>query len=179
MEKPEGVPTDFVEHVGLMHDLLAVALQADLTRIATVMYGREGSTRSYPELGFADSHHPITHHRNIPDLVEKVSRINAHHMAEFAKFIARLDGIREGDGTLLDNCMVVYGSSISDGNVHSHVDLPVVVVGRGGGSLRTGQHVRYPETPMTNLYLSLLDRMGVATEKLGDSNGRLDHLSDV
>lgn len=179
MEKPDGVPTDFVEHVTLMHDLLAVALQADLTRVSTIMYAREGSTRSYSELGFTDSHHPITHHRYIPDLVEKVTRINCHHMEQFASFAARLDAIKEGDGTLLDNCMLVYGSSISDGNAHSHVNLPVVVVGRGGGSLKTGQHLKYPETPMTNLYLTLLDRMGAQTEKMGDSNGRLQHLADV
>lgn len=179
IEKPDGVPTDFVEQVTLMHDLLVVALQADLTRVSTLMYAREGSNRSYPELGFTDSHHPITHHRNIPDLVEKVTKINSHHMDQFAKFVTKLDSIREGEGTLLDNCMMVYGSSLSDGNTHNHVDLPVVVVGRGGGALKTGQHVKYPETPMTNLYLTLLDRMGVPAEKLGDSSGRLEHLTDL
>ena len=179
MEKPDGVPTNFVEHVTLMHDLLAVALQADLTRVATLMYGREGSTRSYPELGFTDSHHPITHHRYIPDLVEKVTRINTHHMEQFAHLVKKLSSMPEGDGSVLDNCMLVYGSSLSDGNIHKHVDLPVVVVGRAGGLLNTGQHVQYPETPMTNLYLTLLDRMGVQAEKLGDSTGKVEHLTQL
>lgn len=179
IEKPDGIPTDFVEHVRLMHDMLVVALQADLTRVATLMYAREGSTRSYPELGFTDSHHPITHHRYIPDLVEKVTRINRHHMEQFAYFVQKLASIQEGDGTLLDNCMLVYGSSLSDGNTHKHIDLPVIVVGSGGGSIKTGQHIKYPETPMTNLYLSLLDRMGVQAQKLGDSTGALDQLSEI
>jgi hypothetical protein len=179
IEKPDGIPTNFVEHVSLMHDLLAVALQADMTRVSTMMYAREGSNRSYPELGFSDAHHPITHHRYIPDLVEKVTRINLHHMEQFAAFAAKLAAIPEGDGSLLDNCMLCYGSSISDGNAHSHVNLPVVVVGRGGGAIQTGQHLKLSQTPMTNLFLTLLDRMGVPTEKLGDSDGQLHQIVGV
>ncbi len=177
--KPNGIPANFADHVRLMHDLLVVAFQSDITRISTMLYSREGSNRSYPELGFTDGHHPITHHRYIPELVEKVTKINAYHLAQFAYFIGKLKSIQEGDGTLLDHCMIVYGSSHSDGNRHSHADLPTIVVGRGNGALKTGRHIVYPETPMTNLFLTLLDKMGVPTDKLGDSNGKLQGLSEV
>ena len=179
IDKPNGVPTNFADHVRLMHDLLVVAFQSDITRISTMLYSREGSNRAYPELGFTDGHHPITHHRYIPELVEKVTKINAYHLEQFAYFIGKLKSIPEGDGTLLDHCMIVYGSSHSDGNRHSHVDLPTIVVGRGNGALKTGRHIVYPETPMTNLFLTLLDKMGVLTDKLGDSNGKLQGLSKV
>jgi hypothetical protein len=161
-----------------MYDLLVVALQADVTRVATLVYGREGSNRSFPELGFTDSHHPITHHRNLPDLVEKVTQINVHHVEQFAYFVNRLKSIQDGDGTLLDHSMRLRQQSerrerpqppqSADGRT-----------GRGNGQLTTGRHVVYPDTPMTNLYLTLLDRMGVPAEKLGDSNGKVEHLSDV
>ena len=176
MEKPGGVPFGFEEHVRLMHDLLIVALQADLTRIATLIYAKEGSTRSYPELGFSDPHHPLTHHRNNEEWIEKVTRINCHHLAQFAYFVGRLKAIEDGGGTLLDHSMIVYGSSISDGNIHWHKDLPVLLAGRGGG-LKPGRHLVFPETPMTNLYLTLLDRMGVRVDKLGDSEGRLEQVA--
>ncbi len=179
IDKPNGIPANFADHVRLMHDLLVVAFQSDITRISTMLYSREGSNRSYPELGFTDGHHPITHHRYIPELVEKVTKINAYHLEQFAYFIGKLKSIPEGDGTLLDHCMIVYGSSHSDGNRHSHVDLPTIVVGRGNGALKTGRHIVYPETPMTNLFLTLLDKTGVPTDKLGDSNGKLQGLSEV
>jgi uncharacterized protein DUF1552 len=179
MEKPTGVPFAFPEHVRLMHDLLIVALQADITRISTLIYAKEGSNRSYPELGFSDPHHPLTHHRNNAEWIEKVTRINCHHVEQFAYFLGRLKAIPDGDGTLLDHSMVVYGSSISDGNIHWHKDLPVLLAGRGDGSLKPGRHLVYPETPMTNLYLTLLDRMGVPAERLGDSNGKLEHIAGV
>ena len=179
MEKPAGVPYGFVEHVRLMHDLLIVALQSGVTRIATMIYAKEGSTRSYPELGFSDPHHPLTHHRNNEEWIEKVTRINRHHVEQFAYLVGRLKSIREGDATLLDNSMVVYGSSISDGNIHWHRNLPVVMLGRAGGAIKPGRHMVYPETPMTNLFLSMLEHIGVPTEKLGDSEGVLRHLSGV
>jgi len=179
MEKPGGVPFAFVEHVRLMNDLLLLALEADLTRVATVMYAKEGSTRSYPELGFSDPHHPLTHHRNNEEWIEKVTQINRHHASQFAYLIGRMKSIREGDHTLLDRSMVVYGSSISDGNVHTHHDLPVVMLGRGDGSLKPGRHLAFGEKPMANLYLTMLDRMSVPVEKLGDSNGKLEHLSGL
>ncbi len=180
IDKPTGIPTDFADHVRLMHDLLVVAFQADITRIATVLYSREGSNRAYPVLGFSDGHHPITHHRYIPDLVEKVTQINCYHVEQFAYLVKKLKSIEDGDGTLLDHCMVVYGSSLSDGNVHSHENLPTVMLGRGSGALKPGRHIVYSDgPPMTNLFLTLLDRMGVPTEKLGDSTGKVQHLADV
>jgi hypothetical protein len=179
IEKPTGIPANFAEHVRLMQDLLVVAFQSDITRISTILYSREGSNRAYPELGFTDGHHPITHHRYLPDLIEKVTKINVYHVEQFAYLIQKLKSIQEGDGSLLDHCMVVYGSSLSDGNKHSHVDLPTIIAGRGNGQLHPGRHVVYPETPMANMFLTLLDKMGVPTEKLGDSNGRLAQLSEV
>jgi Protein of unknown function (DUF1552) len=179
IDKPNGIPAKFTDHVRLIHDLLVVAFQADITRISTLLYSREGSNRAYPELGFTDGHHPITHHRYLPDLVEKVTKINCYHLDQFAYFIGKLKSIQEGNGTLLDHCIIVYGSSLSDGNRHSHVDLPTIVVGRGNGTLKTGRHIVYPETPMTNLFLTLLDKMGAPTEKLGDSAGKLAQLSEV
>ncbi len=175
--KPTGIPTNFAEHVRLMHDLLIVALQSDLTRVSTMLYSREGSNRAYPELGFTDGHHPITHHRYLPDLIEKVTKINSFHLEQFAYFVNKMKATQDGDGSLLDHSMVVYGSSISDGNQHSHINLPVVLLGRGNGALTPGRHIVYPETPMTNLFLTLLDKLGVPTEKLGDSTGKADYLS--
>lgn len=179
IEKPTGVPLQFAEHVRLMQDLLVVALQSDITRISTLIYAKEGSTRSYPELGFADPHHPLTHHRNNEEWMEKVTRINLHHVEQFALLVGKMKSIHEGDGTLLDHSMVVYGSSISDGNVHAHHNLPVVLLGKGDGSLKPGRHMVYGEKPMTNLYLTMLDRMGVPAERLGDSTGKLEHLAEL
>jgi hypothetical protein len=180
IDKPTGIPTDFTEHVRLMHDLLVVAFQADITRISTLLYSREGSNRAYPMLGFTDGHHPITHHRYLPDLVEKVTKINCYHLEQFAYFVGKLKSIQEGDGTLLDHSMIIYGSSLSDGNSHSHVKLPVIMLGRGDGSIKPGRHLVYADQPpMTNFYLNVLDRLGVPTEKLGDSNGKVQQLSEV
>lgn len=180
IDKPEGIPVAFADHVKLMFDLQVVAFQADLTRVATLMIGREGSIRAYPEIGISDPHHPLTHHRNNPAWIEKLAQINRFHVELLSHFIGKLKATPDGDGTLLDHSMVVYGSAIADGNRHTHEDLPVLLAGRGGGSLRPGQHLIYPhKTPMTNLYLTLLDRMGVHPETIGDSNGRLEHLSGI
>ncbi|MBI3694514.1 MAG: DUF1552 domain-containing protein [Acidobacteria bacterium] len=179
MGKPSGIPVDFTEHVHLMFDLMAVAFQADLTRVMTFMMAREGSTRTYREIGISDGHHPLTHHRNQEDMVEKVRKINRFHVEQFAYFLGKLKSIPDGDGTLLDHSMVTYGSGLADGNRHTHHDLPVLLAGRLEG-FRPGRHLRYPkETPMANLYLAMLDRMGVQTEKLGDSNGKLEQLSSL
>jgi len=143
----------------------------------TLMMGREGSLRTYPEIGVPDPHHPLTHHRGNPEWIEKVTKINALHMDLFAGFIGKLKATPDGDGTLLDHSMIVYGSGLSDGNRHTHDDLPVLVVGRGG-DFRLGTHVVYSKgTPMTNLYLTLLDRVGVQAEKVGDSTGQIEHLT--
>jgi hypothetical protein len=179
VEKPSGIPATFADYVKMMFDLQVVAFQADLTRVTTMMFGREGSLQSYPEIGVPDSHHPLTHHRGNPEFVEKVTRINAFHLELFAHFVERLKATPDGDGSLLDHAMVVYGSAISDGDRHTHDDLPVLLLGRGAGG-RAGRHLVYPkDTPLTNLYLTLLDRMGVRAESIGDSTGKLEHLADV
>jgi hypothetical protein len=180
IEKPAGVPVEFADHVRLMFDLMALAFQADLTRISTFMICREGSTRTYREIGVSDAHHPLTHHRGNPEWIEKVTKINSFHLEQFAYFVAKLKATPDGDGTLLDRMMVVYGSGLADGNQHTHNDLPVAIAGAGNGALRPGRHVRYPkETPMTNLYVAMLDHMGITPEHIGDSTGELQHLTDL
>ena len=177
-EKPAGVPALFEDYAKLMFDLQVVALQADLTRVVTMMIAKEGSLRSYPEIGVPDPHHPLTHHRNQKDWIEQISKINAFHMQLFANFLGRLRDTQDGDGTLLDHSMVVYGSAIADGNKHTHHDLPLLVVGKGGGSLRPGRHVSYTSrTPMTNLFLALAERMEVRPATLGDSTELLEQLA--
>lgn len=180
MERPQGIPANYGAHARLMFDLMALALQTDLTRIATFMMGREGSNLTYPEIEVDRAHHGMTHHRGDPGKIEDITKVNAHHVEQFAYFVDKLASIQDGDGRLLDNSMVVYGSGIGDGNRHTHHDLPVVLAGSGGGSLHPGRHVRYAEeTPMNNLYLSLLDRVGVRPETLGDGTGKLDQLSEI
>ena len=180
MDKPAGIPMTFSEYAKLMFDLQVVAFQADLTRVATLMVGREGSMRVYPEIEVPDPHHPLTHHRNNPEWIERVTRINSLHAEVFAYFLGKLKATKEGAGTLLDRSMIVYLSGLSDGNRHSHEDLPVLVAGHGDGSLKPGRHIVYPKgTPMTNLYLALLDRMGVQSERIGDSTGKLEHLTGL
>jgi hypothetical protein len=178
MEKPEGVPSDFTEHLRLMYDLLAFALQTDSTRIASMMVLHEGSNRSYPFIGVNEGHHELSHHGNSTDKKDKIAKINRFHMEQVAYLLTKLQSMKEGSGgSVLDNSMIVVGSAIADGNAHQHHDLPVLLCGGGGGSLKPGRHVRYDkETPMTNLYLSLLDRMGVKTDKLGDSSGKLERI---
>ena len=178
LEKPTGIPVTYDEYAALMFDLQVLALQADLTRVVTMMMGREGSMRTYPEIGVPDPHHPLTHHRDTPEWIEKVTQVNTFHMGLFAKFIEKLQATPDGDGTLLDHSTVVYGSGIADGNRHTHSDLPVLLIG-GGGGFRMGRHVRYDEVPMTNLYLTVLDRVGVRPEAIGDSTGMVEHLADV
>jgi hypothetical protein len=180
MEKPAGVPPEFADHVKLMFDLMTLAFQADVTRISTFMICREGSTRTYREIGVNDAHHPLTHHRNNPEWIEKVAKINYFHLEQFAYFVDKLKSTPDGDATLLDRVMVVYGSGLADGNQHTHNDLPVVLAGAGNGALRPGRHVQYPnETPMTNLYVAMLDHMGITPEHIGDSTGELEHLTGL
>lgn len=178
MEKPYGVPADFAEHFKLMTDMLTIALQADLSRVFTFLVTREGTSRSYREIGIPDGHHPLTHHRNDPVLMEKVSRINTYHVQQFAGWVEKLKSIKEGDSTLLDNSMIVYGAGLCDGNRHNHEDLPTLVAGRGGNYVRTGRRIVYRrETPMSNLFVTMMDRMGVPVEHFGDSTGRIDGLN--
>lgn len=174
-DKPAGIPPSFAEHARLMYDLQALAFQADLTRVATMVVGREGSVRTYEEIGIPDPHHPLSHHRNQADSLVKLTKINTHHMELFAHFLQRLKNTKEGDGNLLDHSITLYGCGIADSNRHTHEDIPVVVVGGGSGTLKGNRHVRIEEkTPVTNLYLSLVDRIGVRAETLGDSTGKLE-----
>jgi Protein of unknown function (DUF1552) len=180
MEEPSGIPEAFSDYVKLMYDLQILAFQADLTRVSTLVIGREGSTRTYGEIGVADPHHPLSHHRGNPEFIEKLAKINHLHVELFSYFIGKLKSTQDGDGSLLDHSMLIYGSAISDGNRHSHNDLPVIMAGRGNGLLKTGRHVIYEkETPMTNLYMTLLDRMGIEPESIGDSTGQLQHVTDI
>ncbi|MBC8165996.1 MAG: DUF1552 domain-containing protein [Bryobacteraceae bacterium] len=177
MDKPYGVPADFAEHFKLMTDMLTVAFQADLTRVASFLVTREGTSRAYREIGIADGHHPLTHHRNDPVTMDKVASINTYHMTQFAGWIEKLKSIREGDGSLLDNSMIVYGAGLADGNRHSHEDLPTMIAGRAGGAFKPGRRIVYrKETPMSNLFLTMMDRMGVPVEQFGDATGRLQGL---
>jgi hypothetical protein len=180
MGKPAGAPADFGEHFKLLTDMVTVAFQADLTRVGTFMITREGTSRSYREIGIPDGHHPLTHHGGRQDQLAKVTRINEYHVQNFAAWVQRLASIREGDGRLLDNTILVYGASLNDGNRHVHEDLPTLLVGRGGGTLRPGRRIVFRrETPFCNLHLSLMDRMGVEVESFGDSSGRLSGLDTV
>jgi hypothetical protein len=180
VEKPAGIPATFAEYVKLMFDMQVLAFQADVTRVATMMIGREGSLQTYPEIDVPDSHHPLTHHRGQPDFVEKVTKINTYHAQLFAHFLARLKATPDVDGTLLDNTVIVYGSAIADGDKHTHEDLPVLLAGRGAGRVRPGRHLVYPrDTPLTNLYMTLLEDVGVRMETIGDSTGKLDRLSEA
>jgi len=175
-----SVPTDFTEHSRLMLDLLALAFQTDQTRIVTVLMGIEQSPRNYPEIGITEGHHGLTHHQGDKAKIEKVRQINEYHIKQFTYLLDKLKAVKEGDGTLLDHSMIVYGSALADGNAHQHNNLPTVLAGRAGGSLTPGRHIRYAdETPIANLYLSMLDKMGVPVETLGDSTGRLEGLSDL
>ena len=180
LEKPAGVPVLFADYLKLMFDIQFLAVQADLTRVATFMIGREGSQRTYEEIGIPEPHHPLTHHRNNAENIEKITQINQFHAKQFAYFLNKLKTTAEGDGSLLDHSMVVYGSGIADGNQHSHENLPMIVAGRGNGAIRPGRYLTYPKgTPTTNLWLTLLDRMDVHPESIGDSTGRLEHLTGL
>jgi hypothetical protein len=176
--RPAGIPRSYEEHLRLMFDLLTLAFQTDTTRIATYILAHDGSNRQYPFIGVRDGHHDLSHHGGEKEKKEKIAKINRFHVTQFGYFLERLRSIREGEGTLLDNCMIIYGSGLGDGNAHNHDNLPVLLAGRGGGSIQSGRHVRFDrETPMTNLFLSILDRMGAPAERLGDSTGLLPQLT--
>jgi Protein of unknown function (DUF1552) len=177
-KKPEQLPADLTEHFHLVSDLLVLSLQTDVTRVVTFMFGREGSDQKYPMVGVKEGHHSITHHQGKKELQDKIKAINTYHIEQFAYLVGKLKAVKEGEGTLLDNCMVAYGSAIADGNAHEHGDLPVLLAGRGGGTIRTGRHIRYAsETPLNNLWLAMLERFGAKAARLGDSTGILDKLA--
>jgi hypothetical protein len=174
VRRPSGIPRSNQDHIRLMFDVLALAFQTDSTRVATFAYANEGSTKSYREIGVPEGHHDLSHHGRDLEKQAKIQKINIYHMEQFAYFLDKLRSIKEGDGTALDHSLIVYGSGISDGDRHNHDELPVLVVGKGSGTLKTGRHLVYPkDTPLNNLYLSLLDRVGVPAKALGDSKGPL------
>jgi hypothetical protein len=174
LARPTGVPEGFQEHARLMADLLVLAFQADLTRVVSFALGNDGSNRSYREVGVPEGQHDLSHHGGDRHKQEQLRKINRFHIAQYAYLLRRLNEVREGSGTLLDRCMVVYGSGIRDGDRHDHDDLPILLAGRGGGTVHPGRHIRYPAgTPLANLYVSLLDRLSVSADTFGDSTGRL------
>jgi hypothetical protein len=177
VHRPAGIPQDFREHIRLMTDLMVLAFQGDVTRVSTFMFANEGSNRSYSFIEVPEGHHDLSHHGGDKAKHEKIKKINRFHVEQFAYFLGKLKSIPEGEGTLLDNMLIVYGSGIGDGNRHNHNELPILLAGKGGGTIKTGRHVRYARnTPLNNLYLSMLDRLGAPVDRLGDSTGPLPKL---
>jgi hypothetical protein len=180
LEQPQGVPPVFEDHLALMLDLQLLAFQSDLTRVISFMIGKEQSARPYPQIGVPEAHHPLSHHDNVPELVAQMSKINKYHAELFSKYVAKLRATPDGDGTLLDHMMILYGSGISNSTRHAPENLPLLLVGGGGGRLKGGRHIVYKEKPsMANLLVTIMDKMDVPVEKVGGSNGKLqlDNLS--
>jgi hypothetical protein len=178
--KPKGIPEDFSEYMRLMTDMMVLAFRMDITRVSTFLVAHDGSDRTYRNLDISEGHHAISHHGGNPDKLAQLAKINHFHVEQLAYFLKKLKGIKEGNGTLLDNSMVLYGCGIGDGNRHNHNDLPILMAGRGGGSINPGRHIKLDkakETPLCNVYLSMLDRMGVKKDRFGDSTGMLTELS--
>ncbi len=177
LDRPVGVPAAYEDHAKLMFDLQVLALQGDITRVITFQLARETSNRSYPEIGVPDPHHPTSHHGGDPEKVAKIAKINQFHVSLFAYFLEKLNSIREADGTLLDNSLYLYGSGMGNPNVHSHIDLPIVVAGGAAGKVKGGRHIRYAEpSPLANLHLTMLDAVGVRLDSFQDSTGKIDTL---
>jgi hypothetical protein len=174
------IPEKFDEHAKLMFDLQVLAYQGDITRVISFQLGRELSARTFPEIGVPEPHHSVSHHRNDPGQLEKYAKINTYHIELLGYYLKKLRSIPEGDGTLLDHVAILYGGGLGDGNVHSHFDLPVLLVGGASGAIKGGRHLKYPQyTPMANLLVTLLDKAGVPVEHLGDSTGNLEYLAGV
>ncbi|MCY4120383.1 MAG: DUF1552 domain-containing protein, partial [Acidobacteria bacterium] len=180
VDQPVGVPNDYQEHARLMMDLLALAYQTDLTRISTFMLAREVSGRAYPEIGVPDSHHPLSHHQDEPAKLERLHKINEYHFRQFAYLVEKLAGLPEGDGTMLDSTLFLYGTGISDSNTHFHDDLPIALVGGKAAGIKGGRYIRYADdTPLANMHITILEKLGVPLESLGDSTGKVDRLTGV
>jgi hypothetical protein len=176
--RPEGVPREFEQHVKLLLDMMVLAMQTDSTRVLSFMYGNAGSNRSYTNVGVRQGHHSLSHHGNDKGKLDSLAKINHFHITLLKHFLDKLANIKEGDGTMLDNSMVLYGSGLADPNRHRHEDLPILVAGGGGGTLKGGRHLKFPaNTPLTNLYLSLANRMGVGADSFSDSTGELKDLA--
>lgn len=179
MDRPIGVPASYADHARLMFDLQVLALQADITRVITFQLARETSTRSYNEVGVPEPHHPLTHHGNDPEKVAKVAKINQFHVSLFAYLVEKLKETPDGDGNLLDHSMYLYGSGMGNPNAHDHINLPIIVAG-GGARMKGGRHVRYAEpTPLANLHLTLLEKVGVRMDSFADSQGKVDELLNI
>ncbi len=177
LDRPTGVPAAYADHARLMFDLQALALQGDITRVITFQLARETSNRTYAEIGVPEPHHPLTHHGNDPEKIAKVAKINQFHVSLFAGFLQKLESIREGNGTLLDHVLYLYGSGMGNPNVHDHVNLPIIVAGGAAGNMRGGRTIRYSEpTPLANLHLTLLDKVGVKLDSFADSDGQVEEL---
>jgi hypothetical protein len=178
IEQPGGVPSTFAEHINLMFDLQILAYQADLTRVVTLMVGRETSGRSYPEIGVPDAHHPLSHHGDDPQVIARMSRINAYHTHMFSGLLDKMQATADGEGSLLDNTLFLYGAGMSNSNVHAPEGLPLMLAGGSGGQHKGGRHIVCPsDTPVANLHLTILDMLGVRTEKFGESTGQIEPLS--
>ena len=177
LDRPVGVPASYAEHARLMFDLQLLAYQGDITRIATFQIARETSNRSYPEIGVPDPHHPLSHHGDDPDKIARMSKINAFHVSLYAEYLEKLKNTPEGNGSLLDNSLILYGSGIGNPNVHDHTNLPIIVAGGSSGGMKGNRHIRYDKpTPLANLHLTLLDKVGVKIDSFGDSTGMIDEL---
>jgi hypothetical protein len=180
MEHPAGVPAKFEDHAKLMYDLIALANQSDMTRIVTFMIGREQSGRTFPELGISEPHHPLTHQPQDPANIVKLTKINTYHITLFTRLLEKLRSTPDGDGSLLDHVVMIYGAGMSDGNQHNPLNLPIALMGGGCGQFKGGRHIRYAaDTPLANLHLTLLDKLGVHVKAIGDSTGEFDQLSAV
>jgi len=177
LDRPIGVPAAYADHARLMFDLQVLAFQGDVTRVVTFQLARETSNRTYPEIGVPDPHHPLSHHGNDPDKIAKIAKINQFHVSLFAEFLSKLKATREGNGTLLDHSLFLYGSGMGNPNVHDHTNLPVLVAGGAAGGMKGGRHIRYHQaTPLANLHLTLLDKVGVRLDRFADSNGKVNEL---
>jgi hypothetical protein len=177
LDRPIGVPAAYADHARLMFDLQVLALQGDVTRVITFQLARETSTRTYPEIGVSEPHHPLTHNGGNTEMLAKVAQINAFHVSLFAYFLEKLKNTPDGNGSLLDHSVYLYGSGMSNGDKHDHVNLPILVAGGGAGRLKGGRHVRYAEpTPLANLHLTLLDKVGVRLDSFADSSGKVKEL---
>jgi hypothetical protein len=174
-ETPAGIPSSFREHIALMYDMMILAFQTDSTRIATFLLANEGSNRTFPDVNIAEGHHNLSHHRNKKETLDKIANIDRWYMEQFARFLEKMDAVKDVDGkSLLHNSMIVYGSGNADGNAHTHSNLPVMLAGRAGGSIAEGRFVKFKSQPMSNLYLNMLDMMGVSgVPRHGDSTGRI------
>ena len=177
LDRPTGVPAAYADHARLMFDLQLLALQGDVTRVITFQLARETSNRTYPEIGVSDPHHPLTHHGNDPTKIAKVAKINQFHVSLFAEFLEKLEATQEADGSLLDHALYVYGSGMGNPNVHNHTNLPILVAGGAAGNMQGGRHLKLSKpTPLANLHLTLLNKVGIEMDSFGDSQGRMDEL---